>query len=155
MPHLWVMTSMAVRDDLLGGESYYIREVRYLKRIIDAVRRGRPVLCVIDEILRGTNTKERLAASEAVCRYLLGRPGLVLVATHDLELAQTLDGIYENYCFQSSITGEDIVFDYRIYPGTEGGQNAIRLLAHMDFPEEIVAMAERLHPSDPAAGQGI
>ena len=144
MPYLEVLTSMAVRDDLLDGESYYIREVRYLKRIIDAAEEGRPVLGVIDEILRGTNTKERLAASEAVCRYLLGRPGLMLVATHDMELARTMDGAYQNYCFKSDMMGDDITFDYRIHPGMEGNQNAIRLLAHFQYPQEIVRMAEGL-----------
>lgn len=51
IPRLGVMTSMALRDDILTGESYYIREAKYLKRMLDAVTEEAPILCVIDEIL--------------------------------------------------------------------------------------------------------
>ena len=62
LPRLYVMTSMALRDDILNGESYYIREVKYLKRMLERKRENMATPCVIDEILKGTNTKERLAA---------------------------------------------------------------------------------------------
>ena len=69
LPMIKVMTSMAIRDDVVSGESYYVREVRYLKRMLDEIGQGRLTLCVIDEILKGTNQTERLAASEAVLKY--------------------------------------------------------------------------------------
>ncbi|MBE5775697.1 MAG: hypothetical protein E7337_17560, partial [Clostridiales bacterium] len=58
-----IMSSMAVRDDICRGESYFVAEIRSLKRILDAVGSGGMVFCFIDEILRGTNTVERIAAS--------------------------------------------------------------------------------------------
>lgn len=142
MPYMQVITSMAVRDDLVEGQSYYIREISYLKRIVDAAGDGLPVLCVIDEILRGTNTTERLAASEVICRYLAGKNCLAIVATHDIELTKRLAGEYRCYYFKSELQGEEVVFDYKIREGVGNTRNAIRLLALMGFPEEIVAMAQ-------------
>lgn len=55
---------MAVRDDILSGDSYFIKEIKYLKRILDALSEDELVICIIDEILRGTNTQERIAASK-------------------------------------------------------------------------------------------
>ena len=146
IPYMQVITSMAVRDDIISGESYYIKEVGYLKRIVDAVADAKrmPVLCVIDEILRGTNTKERLAASEAVCRYLSEYPCLAIVATHDMELAESLEEQYGCYYFTSEIRDEDIYFDYKIREGYGKNSNAIQLLSYMKFPKEIVGMAQKL-----------
>lgn len=144
MPSLRVLTSMAVRDDILSGESYYIREVGYLKRIVDAAEGTVPVFALIDEILRGTNTKERLAASEAVLRYLAGKNCIAVVATHDMELAESLSGLYDCCYFKSDIRDSDIYFDYKIYPGFGENRNAIRLLSYMKFPAEIVKEAQKL-----------
>ena len=71
-PYFKVMTSMALRDDLESGESYFIVEIRSLKRILDEADRDGNLLCIIDEVLRGTNTIERIAASSeilwSICR---------------------------------------------------------------------------------------
>lgn len=157
LPRLAVMTSMAVRDDLLSGESYYIREAKYLKRMLDAVDLGIPVLCVIDEILKGTNTRERLAASEAVLQYFSGRNCLTLAATHDMELVEKLHRQYDCYYFESRMEEQDIRFDYRIRTGIGGGSNAIKLLKVLGFPEEVtdaaqklIAATEGLHLSGPS-----
>lgn len=148
MPYMQVITSMAVRDDLVEGQSYYIREISYLKRIVDAVGGRLPVLCVIDEILRGTNTAERLAASEAICRYLAAKNCFAIVATHDIWLTKRLAGEYCCYYFKSEIQGEEVVFDYKIHEGVGNNRNAIRLLALMGFPEEIVVMAQTVAIDD-------
>lgn len=76
------------------------------------------VICAIDEILRGTNTKERIAASAAILRYLEERNCLVLVASHDMELVKLLDREYEHYYFCEQEGEDDIVFDYKIHRGT-------------------------------------
>lgn len=90
MPAIQVMTSMALRDDVLQGESYYMREIKYLKRMLDELETGEPMLFVIDEILKGTNTRERLAASNAILSYMVQKQGFLLIATHDLELVYAL-----------------------------------------------------------------
>lgn len=71
LPRARMITSMAVRDDILSGESYFIKEIRYLKRILDELSPDTLVICVVDEILRGTNTGERIAASTAILEFLM------------------------------------------------------------------------------------
>lgn len=138
-PELHVMTCMSLKDDILSGESYYLREAKYLKRMLDVMEQGVPVLCVLDEILKGTNTRERLAASDAILEYIAASDCFVLAATHDMELAQRPD--YGHYYFESRIEDSDIVFDYRIHEGLGGASNAIALLAALGFPETVVERA--------------
>jgi len=144
LPALYVMTSMSLRDDILTGESYYIREVKYLKRMLDKADAGIPVLCVIDEILRGTNTGERLAASEAILKYFTDKMCFVLVASHDLELLNKMQKDYACYYFDSQVGEKDIYFDYRLHKGMGGKSNAIALLTLLGYPEHIVKTAREL-----------
>ena len=144
LPFMKVMTSMAIRDDVVSGESYYVREVRYLKRMLDEISRGTMTLCVIDEILKGTNQAERLAASEAVLKYLTQFPGYCIIATHDMELVEKLRTMYNPYYFESHITENNVTFDYKIHPGQGGGSNALALLRAFGFPDEIIRDANAL-----------
>jgi len=144
LPGIYVMTSMSLRDDILSGESYYIREVKYLKRMLDKADAGIPVLCVIDEILRGTNTGERLAASEAILKYFTEKMCFVLVASHDLELLNKMQKDYACYYFDSWIGEKDIYFDYKLHKGMGGKSNAIALLTLLGYPEHIVKTAREL-----------
>ena len=141
LPLLKVMTSMAIRDDVISGESYYVREVRYLKRMLDEISRETMSLYVIDEILKGTNQKERLAASEAVLDYISAHRGFCLIATHDMELVEHLQDKYEPYYFESQIKDDNVTFDYRIHKGRGGESNALALLQKFGFPHEIVQQA--------------
>ncbi len=138
-----VVTSMAMRDDILSGESYFIREIKSLKRIIDDVEAGY-CTCFIDEILRGTNTRERIAASTAVLESLHQTKSICIAASHDLELTEILAGQYDNYHFSEQIVGDDVVFDYTLKDGPSQTRNAIRLLERMGFEQEIVLKAYRL-----------
>lgn len=144
LPMIKVMTSMAIRDDVVSGESYYVREVRYLKRMLDQIEQGRLTLCVIDEILKGTNQTERLAASEAVLKYLTQFPGYCIIATHDMELVEKLQTFYHPYYFESHITENNVTFDYKIHPGRGGESNALALLRAFGFPDQIIQDAMRL-----------
>lgn len=143
LPAASLVTSMAVRDDVMSGESYYIKEVKYLKRIIQQLDSEHFVFCVIDEILRGTNTRERIAASYAVLKYLAGKNCLAVIASHDIELTELLTDFYDNYHFKEQIQGDGISYTYKIQPGPADSKNAIRLLSIMGFPDEIVEEAER------------
>ncbi len=134
-------SSMAVTDDLVAGESYYIAEIRSLKRIFDAAGYGVPVMAVIDEVLRGTNTIERIAASAEVLRALDEKGALCLAATHDIELCALLQEQYALYHFEESVTSDAMSFDYKIKPGPAGTRNAINLLRLMGFDDEIVKRA--------------
>lgn len=143
-PFFHVYSSMALRDDLDGGESYYIVEIKALKRILDAAASGeRPVLCFVDEVLRGTNTVERIAASTQILRSL-GSVGIFcFAATHDIELTELLANDYDNYHFEEDVREGDIFFSYRLYSGKATTRNAIRLLELMGYNEEIIEQASR------------
>ncbi|MCR5503393.1 MAG: hypothetical protein K6F53_10320 [Lachnospiraceae bacterium] len=139
------ISSMSHRDDILSGESYYMAEIRAMKRIlvlIDQKNETNPVLCFVDEILSGTNTKERIAAGAKILEYLNGHGALTFAATHDIELTDILKEEYVNYHFKEEISENDISFSYRLLPGPADSKNAIRLLALMDFPAELVKDAE-------------
>lgn len=138
-----VMTSMALTDDILSGESYYIVEIRSLMRILSAAEEaGAPVLCFVDEVLRGTNTVERIAASSRILCSIAEKNALIFAATHDIELTYMLENIFENYHFEEQIRGNEIFFDYELKKGRATTRNAIRLLSIMGYPEQIVAEAE-------------
>lgn len=143
LPNAKVLTSMSVRDNISSGESYYMKEIKYLYRIIKESKEERFVFCGIDEILRGTNTAERIAASIAILHYLRNANCLPIIATHDLELAKTLDGLYNNYYFCESIQNGDVVFDYQLRQGICSSYNAIRLLESIGFPQEIIKEAKQ------------
>ena len=141
LPPALLITSMAVRDDLMEGESYYIKEIKYLNRIIENLDADRFILCMIDEILRGTNTEERIAASTAILKYIVDKNCIAVVASHDIELTQLLSADYLNYHFREKLHAKDIAFDYKLYEGASVSKNAIKLLEYVGFPQEIIKAA--------------
>lgn len=138
-----IYTSMALKDDLTAGESYYIVETKSLKRILDAADGQIPVLAVIDEVLRGTNTIERIAASTEILAAMHDKGIICITATHDVELCSLLAGKYALFHFDEKITDGKIAFDYTIKPGPAGTRNAINLLGLMGFEDRIVDNAHR------------
>ena len=136
-----VYSSMALTDDLMSGESYYIVEIRSLKRILDSLGGKTPVLCVIDEVLRGTNTVERIAASSQVLSAMADSGALCLAATHDIELCALLDGKFTMAHFQETVSEGGMTFDYRVRPGPAQSRNAINLLELLGFDDGIVSAA--------------
>ncbi len=146
-----IYSSMALRDNLQGGESYFIVEIKSLKRIVDAVGADgdrteqactSPILCFIDEVLRGTNTVERIAASAQILKSLSEKGALCFAATHDVELTHMLEEFYVNYHFEESFAQGDISFPYRLLQGRAQSRNAIRLLSSIGYEPEVVQLAE-------------
>ena len=139
-----VYTSMALRDDIRSGESYFIVEIRSLKRVLDAasVLDEAPVLCCVDEVLRGTNTIERISASAEILSCLADMPIRVFAATHDMELTELLDGKYMNYHFSEMLDGDDVQFSYKLLGGPADSRNAIRLLRALGYDPGIADRAE-------------
>lgn len=143
-PFFHVYSSMALRDDISGGESYYIVEIKALKRILDAAAAGeRPVLCFVDEVLRGTNTVERIAASTQILRSLSGSGILCFAATHDIELTGLLENEFDNFHFEEEVKDGDIYFNYKLQTGKATTRNAIRLLELIGYDEKIIEKATR------------
>ena len=148
-PFLRVFSSMALTDDLVKGESYFIVEIRSLKRIMDAASDGSgiPVLGIVDEVLRGTNTIERISASSQILRRIAGEEMIIFAATHDIELTYILDGVYRNLHFEEEVREKDVVFNYKLVEGRALSRNAIALLQIAGYDESVVygarAQAER------------
>ncbi|NJD04413.1 MAG: DNA mismatch repair protein MutS [Ruminiclostridium sp.] len=143
IPRLMIYTSMALKDNLTDNESYFIVELKSLKRIIDAINAGARCLCIIDEVLRGTNTIERIAASSEVLASLGNKNCMCLAATHDIELASILEGSYDNYHFREEVTGDNnVLFDYTLYRGKSSTKNALKLLKIMGYDNSIVSRAQ-------------
>ena len=141
-----VCTSMSLRDDMQSGSSYYMVEIKALKRILDLLDTGEkiPVLCFVDEVLRGTNTVERIAASTEILRSMAGQNCICFAATHDIELTHLLEEVYQNYHFAEEIEDNDILFSYKILNGRASTRNAIKLLGIMGYDDRIIKEAEEM-----------
>lgn len=150
-------SSMALRDDLESEESYYMVEIRSLKRIMTAAFAkaedqskelpagyDAPVLCFVDEVLRGTNTVERIAASAQILQSLADSGVMCFAATHDIELTHLLEEKFANYHFREEISGDDVVFNYILYTGRSETRNAIRLLDMMGYDPSVTRAADRM-----------
>lgn len=144
-PFFRVFSSMALTDHLMQGESYFIVEIRSLKRIFDAAsEEGPPVLGFVDEVLRGTNTIERIAASAQVLKTLGTKNALLFAATHDIELSQLLEDSFTNMHFEESMEDGDLRFDYKLREGRAVSGNAIALLKKEGFPDEMTSASGKM-----------
>ena len=140
-----VFSSMSLSDDIINKNSYFMVEIKALKRIFDYHKEypDKKVLCFVDEVLRGTNTIERIAAVTEILKNLGSSGIMCFAATHDIELTDTVADLYSNYHFDEEIKDNDILFNYLIKPGKATSRNAIKLLSIMGFEDEIVSKAEQ------------
>lgn len=138
-----VISSMAVEDSVFAGESYFIAEIKSLKRMIQQVNTETTCYCFIDEILKGTNTIERISASASIVHWLSKQNLLAFVATHDIELTEILKADCDNVHFRETVTDEELYFDYQIHAGASTTKNAIKLLSLMEYPTEIIQLANQ------------
>lgn len=137
-----IFSSMALRDSIQEKESYFIVEIKSLKRIFSALSQGEtPVLCFVDEILRGTNTGERVAASTVLLQELAESNAMCFAATHDMELTHTLEKYFDNYHFQEQMGEGDITFDYQLRQGRSNTKNALALLEMIGFDKTLIERA--------------
>ena len=118
-PVLKIQTSIKTNDNLEENKSYFQAEALSILDIINNTSIEEPIksLVIIDEIFRGTNTIERVAAAKSVLTYLTDNKNFVFVSTHDLELAELLDNDYSVYSFEESVTDTRLVFDFKMKTG--------------------------------------
>jgi len=138
-----VLSCIGRSDDLLAGKSYYVVEVESVLALVKASERPEPHLFIFDELFRGTNAVERVAAGEAILRALIagGKPHLVLAATHDGELVELLGDCYAVYHLGDSIGPSGLTFDYQLLEGRATSRNAIALLKLNGAPDSLVRAA--------------
>lgn len=141
-----IYSSMALRDSLESGESYYMVEIKALKRIMDAKDASleNPMLCFVDEVLRGTNTVERIAASAKILEMLAEEKIFCFAATHDIELTHLLEKQYDNFHFEEEVEQGDVCFSYHLQKGRATSRNAIRLLQIIGFEDKMIENAEKM-----------
>jgi DNA mismatch repair ATPase MutS len=126
-----VRTSMRIKDSLEEGVSHFYAELGRLKGIVDAANGGERVLFLLDEVLHGTNSRERNLGAKAVVKHLLDRGAVGAVSSHDLglsDLEAESGGKVRNVHFQELVEGDKMTFDYKLKPGVVTSSNALRLM---------------------------
>ena len=128
-----LFTSMRTTDDLTRGISYFNAELLRLRQLIGFCEEHKNTLIILDEILKGTNSADKLNGSRLFLEYISLRNVTGVIATHDLELSRMADGHagrFHNYCFEIEL-GTDVTYSYRITPGVARNQNATFLLKEL------------------------
>ena len=133
-----------LHDSLSESQSFYMKEVRVVKQMLEEAQCCTCNLFVLDEIFKGTNTPERIAASKAVLSALARNGNLVFASTHDIELADLLSREYELYHFCEQIEQNRLHFDFLLKHGKLKHRNAIKLLEVEGFPESVITEANSI-----------
>jgi MutS domain V len=128
---LTVVASICILDSLSGGVSRFYAEIRKVKLITDLTSGPAPVLFLLDELLSGTNSDDRLAGTEFVVRNLAARNAVGVVSTHDLALAripETMGPRAANFSFEDRLENNRLIFDYTLHPGIAKTRSALQLM---------------------------
>ncbi len=133
MVKLKLYSSMRTSDDLTVESSYFHAELTRLRFIMDAIENGEKVFIILDEILKGTNSKDKEIGSAKFLQKLQRLNAKGVIATHDLSLCNLSNDnlAFKNMYFDSAITGDVLSFDYLIRPGICQNMNASFLLKQM------------------------
>ena len=134
LPLLQVYTSMRTQDALHENTSSFFAELKRLKFIIEAVEQGANIFFLLDEILKGTNSRDRHTGSKALIKQLIEHKGAGIIATHDLELGEleaNYGGAIENLRIEVEIEKGELHFDYKLKKGVSESFNATILMQQM------------------------
>jgi len=126
-----IFSSVQILDNLSGGESFYLAEVRRIKALAGALQNGAPGLAVVDEPFRGTNVHDAAEATLAIITRLAAHPrALVFIASHIAEIAPTIavDARIRLLHFSANVTAEQPTFDYRLRDGVSTQRLGMTLL---------------------------
>lgn len=128
---LHVGASILVNDSLQEGSSRFYAEITRLRHICDLAEQHPPVLFLLDELLQGTNSKDRLIGAEAVVRELIGSGAIGIISTHDLaltEMQHSTEGPFRNMHLQDEIEGDKMKFDFKLRDGVVTKSNGVELM---------------------------
>ncbi len=131
-------TSVRTNDSLQKHESYFYAELKRLKSIIEQLETGKKLFVIVDEMLRGTNSKDKHLGSAALIERLIKLQASGLIATHDIELGKMIEKYpqnIENYRFEVDIKDNELFFDYKIKIGISQNLNAMFLMKKMGIVE--------------------
>ena len=133
-PLVDLYTSMRATDSLVDHQSYFYAELSRLKIIMEQVRSKKPTIVLLDEILRGTNSKDKQEGSIGLLNQFVSYQALVILASHDVvlgELENKFPNSIRNYCFESELANDALVFDYTLHKGIAHKANATFLMQQM------------------------
>jgi ABC-type multidrug transport system fused ATPase/permease subunit len=138
IPHLKLYSSMRTSDDLTVESSYFHAELTRLRFIMDAIEKGEKVFVILDEILKGTNSKDKEIGSAKFLQKLQRLNSKGVIATHDLSLCNLAEQSisFKNMYFDSTIEGNELAFDYKIRQGICKNMNASFLLKKMNLVDD-------------------
>ena len=128
---LQIGASIRINDSLQEGSSRFYAEITRLRQIVDCARGNPPLLFLLDELLQGTNSKDRRIGGEGIVRALVSRGAIGIVSTHDLALTDiggSLDGHLRNVHFQDELTNGRMTFDYTLRDGIVTKSNGLELM---------------------------
>lgn len=134
--YMYILTSMRVKDNVEEGISTFYGELLRIKKMIEFSQKEEPVLCLIDEIFKGTNSLDRIAGAKATIKKLNQSHMMTFLTTHDFELCQNQECSCENYHFDEYYHKGHIYFDYRIKKGQSQSTNGQFLLKQLGIMEE-------------------
>ncbi len=126
-----IFTSMRTTDSLLKEESYFLAELKKIAAIMQQLRRGETILVILDEMLKGTNSEDKLKGSQQLVRELVQTNAVTIIATHDVKLTgieQEIPRQVKNYCFEIGHEDDGMIFDYKLRPGVTKTMNATLLM---------------------------
>jgi len=129
-----IYTNMRTTDSLLKDESYFFAELKRIKGVLDWLQKGERIFVILDEMLKGTNSVDKLNGSKELLRKLVQFKSVSLIATHDLKLSEMEDDFPQqvfNKCFEIRIENDDLVFDYKLSDGVTKTMNATFLMKKM------------------------
>ena len=133
-PVIGLRSGMRTSDSLQEHQSYFYAELHRLQSIMEDLRSGKPLLILLDEILKGTNSTDKQSGSIAIVEQLVKLNALVLLATHDVILGglqERFPGRVINGCFESQVEGTRLMFDYKLKPGIAQKANATFLMKQL------------------------
>lgn len=137
---LQVLTSIRIRDDVNAGISTFYAELLRLKSIVDFSDQKQPMLVLIDEIFKGTNSADRILCAKTIIRKLHCPTIITIVSTHDFELCDLEADpaiMAHNYHFSENYQDDEIHFDYRLRDGRSTTTNALELLRMVGIEETL------------------
>lgn len=126
-----LFTSLRTGDSLYKNESFFFAEIKRLKRIIDFLNTEKACFIILDEILKGTNSKDKHHGSVGLIKKLVQLNASGLFATHDIQIGELSDKFPSqifNNCFEVEIQNDELVFDYKIKPGISRNLSATFLM---------------------------
>ena len=129
-----IYTNMRTTDNLMSDESYFYAELLRLQAMLNHIRSGEKLFVVIDEMLKGTNSTDKLNGSKELVHQLVALKTHGIVATHDLnltELALIYPSAIKNRCFEVQLSSDELIFDYKLTDGVTRTMNATFLMKKM------------------------